>query len=102
MVLAVTRLLLAFQTRDGVAYTLTFYVIMLTLSRCIALNAASLACGFAGNIFLLFNFTRRIRYIVALPMTIILWYFATGIVRGPILHLHGRRVYDEPDESVTD
>lgn len=28
---------------------------------CIALNAASLACGFIGNIFLLFNFTRRIR-----------------------------------------
>ena len=47
---------------------------------CIALNAASLVCGFAGNIFLLFNFTRRVRYIVALPMTIILWYFATGIV----------------------
>ena len=47
---------------------------------CIALNAASLACGFIGNIFLLFNFTRRIRYIIALPMTIILWYCATGIV----------------------
>lgn len=28
---------------------------------CIALNVASLVCGFAGNIFLLFNFTRRIR-----------------------------------------
>ncbi len=27
----------------------------------IALNAASLVCGFVGNIFLLFNFTRRIR-----------------------------------------
>lgn len=64
---------------------------------CIALNSASLVCGFSGNIFLLFNFTRRIRCkslfelssamgpdlsldIVALPMTIILWYFATGIV----------------------
>ena len=47
---------------------------------CIALNAASLVCGFAGNIFLLFNFTRRVRYIIALPMTIILWYIATGIV----------------------
>ena len=47
---------------------------------CIALNATSLACGFIGNIFLLFNFTRRIRYIIALPATIILWYFATGIV----------------------
>lgn len=49
---------------------------------CIALNAASLVCGFVGNIFLLFNFTRRIRYIVALPMTIVLWYLATGIVSG--------------------
>ena len=48
---------------------------------CIGLNAASLVCGFVGNGFLLLNFTRRVRYIVALPMTIILWYFATGIVR---------------------
>ena len=55
----------------------------LTIARCIALNAASLVCGFVGNVFLLFNFTRRIRYIVALPMTIILWYFATGIVSLP-------------------
>ena len=47
---------------------------------CIGLNAASLVCGFAGNAFLLFNFTRVVRYIIALPMTIILWYFATGIV----------------------
>lgn len=47
---------------------------------CLGLNGASLACGFVGNIFLLFNFTRRIRYIVALPLTIILWYFATGIL----------------------
>lgn len=47
---------------------------------CIALNIASLVCGFGGNIFLLLNFTRRVRYIVALPATIILWYFATGIV----------------------
>ena len=52
---------------------------------CIALNAASLVCGFVGNIFLLFNFTRRIRYIVALPMTIILWYLATGIVSSYLM-----------------
>ena len=65
---------------------------------CLGLNGASLACGFAGNIFLLFNFTRRIRYIVALPVTIILWYFATGIVcyclcctylrHAPIFYVH--------------
>ncbi|KAJ5052395.1 uncharacterized protein L3040_002145 [Drepanopeziza brunnea f. sp. 'multigermtubi'] len=46
----------------------------------IILNAISLACGFFGNISLLFNFTQRIRYIVALPVTIISWYIATGIL----------------------
>jgi potassium channel subfamily K, other eukaryote len=47
---------------------------------CYNLNVASLVCGFLGNIFLLFNFTRRIRYIVALPATIILFYIASGIL----------------------
>lgn len=47
---------------------------------CYKLNIFSLALGFAGNIFLLFNFTNRIRYIIALPCTIILWYLATGVV----------------------
>ncbi len=49
--------------------------------REIILNAISLGCGFFGNFCLLLNFTQRIRYIVALPATIISWYFATGIVR---------------------
>ena len=60
---------------------------------CIALNAASLACGFIGNIFLLFNFTRRVRYIVALPATIILWYCATGIVSLQVFCLVGTVLY---------
>lgn len=47
---------------------------------CYWLNAASLICGFVGNFFLLMNFTQKIRYIVALPMTIVLWYIATGLV----------------------
>lgn len=33
-----------------------------------------------GNAFLLFNFTQIVRYIIALPVTIILWFMATGIV----------------------
>jgi potassium channel subfamily K, other eukaryote len=33
-------------------------------------------------LFLLFNFTKRVRYIVALPATIILFYFACGILIG--------------------
>lgn len=48
--------------------------------RCYWLNAVSLIMGFIGNLFLLFNFTGRVRYIVALPLTIIMWYIATGIV----------------------
>lgn len=47
---------------------------------CVALNIASLVCGFVGNLFLLFNFTKAVRYIIALPATIILWYIATGIL----------------------
>lgn len=47
---------------------------------CYDLNLVSLVCGFVGNLFLLFNFTGRIRYIIALPATILIWYVATGIV----------------------
>ena len=39
--------------------------------------------GFVGNFALLLNFTRRIRYIVALPVTIFCWYIATSIVSLP-------------------
>lgn len=54
---------------------------------CYNLNAASVACGFAGNLFLLFNFTKRVRYIVALPVTIIFFYFASGILIGIIVSM---------------
>ncbi|TKA62002.1 hypothetical protein B0A49_08400 [Cryomyces minteri] len=47
---------------------------------CYWLNVVSLILGFVGNLFLLLNFTNRIRYIVALPMTIGLWYLATCIL----------------------
>jgi potassium channel subfamily K len=55
---------------------------------CIALNIASLVCGFVGNLFLLFNFTKRVRYIVALPATIILFYFSSGILIGITSCMH--------------
>ena len=67
------------MVRTGYTYDFT----RTELSRALALNAVSLVCGFVGNIYLLFNFTQRVRYIVALPMTIVLWYFATGIVSSP-------------------
>jgi hypothetical protein len=53
------------------------------VARCIALNATSLVCGIVGNIFLLCNFTRVVRYIIALPMSIFLWLVSTAIVRIP-------------------
>ncbi|KAK5138603.1 hypothetical protein LTR08_000191 [Meristemomyces frigidus] len=49
-------------------------------SWCYRLNVVSLAAGFTGNIFLLFNFTNRIRYIIALPVTILMWYISSGIL----------------------
>lgn len=50
------------------------------ISRITAFNAMSLVCGIVGNIFLLLNFTQTVRYIIALPVTIILWFLATGMV----------------------
>jgi ABC-type arginine/histidine transport system permease subunit len=64
------------------------------IHREIILNALSLTCGFVGNFCLLLNFTRRIRYIVALPATIIFWYFATGLV-GFILPYTGLNSADK-------
>lgn len=51
-----------------------------TTNRDTVLNAVSLFCGIVGNAFLLFNFTQIVRYIIALPVTIILWFIAAGIV----------------------
>lgn len=63
---------------------------------CINLNIASLVCGFVGNLFLLFNFTRRIRYIVALPATIVLFYLASGILIGITVSMN---IHDPPGED---
>ena len=49
---------------------------------CFDLNVASLVCGFVGNLFLLFNFTKRVRYIIALPATMVLFFIASGILIG--------------------
>lgn len=68
---------------------------------CLALNGASLACGFVGNMFLMFNFTRRVRYIVALPMTIILWYFATGILMGITISMNEFVPPQRPEQTYS-
>lgn len=48
----------------------------------IILNANSLACGFIGNFFLLLNFTGRVRYIIAMPLSIIFWVVSSILVRN--------------------
>lgn len=58
-----------------------------------SLNMVSLIAGFIGNFFLLCNFTKRIRYIVALPVTIVMWYISTGILIGITVAMH---VYAPP------
>ncbi|KAF9883379.1 Potassium channel [Aspergillus nanangensis] len=62
-------------------------------SWCLGLNATSLACGIAGNIFLLFNFTRVVRYIIALPVSIVLWALSMGILTGITISIDK---YDPP------
>ncbi|KAF1354221.1 voltage-gated potassium channel, partial [Lizonia empirigonia] len=47
---------------------------------CYWLNVVSLICGFLGNLFLLCNFTQKIRYTVALPATIVFWYIGSGLL----------------------
>jgi hypothetical protein len=56
-------------------------------TRELILNGLSLACGFAGNVFLLLNFTGVVRYIIALPLSIIFWVLASGIVSLETLRL---------------
>ncbi|KAL8952835.1 MAG: hypothetical protein Q9222_001270 [Ikaeria aurantiellina] len=68
---------------------------------CIALNAASLICGFAGNVFLLFNFTRRVRYIIALPATIILWYFSTAILMAILICMNRYVPPHRPEQTYS-
>ncbi|KAF2870851.1 hypothetical protein BDV95DRAFT_629330 [Massariosphaeria phaeospora] len=61
---------------------------------CYWINVASLICGFLGNVFLLLNFTQRIRYLVALPASIILWYLSTGFLIGITACM---QIYAPPD-----
>jgi potassium channel subfamily K len=62
-----------------VIITVSGHILMYAF-RCYWINVASLICGFLGNLFLLLNFTQRIRYIIALPATIIFWYLSSGFL----------------------
>lgn len=43
-------------------------------------NLTSLICGYVGNISLFLNFTNRVPYIIALPVTVVLWFISFVIV----------------------
>ena len=68
---------------------------------CYYLNIVSLIVGFVGNFFLLCNFTQRIRYIVALPVTIICWYLATGILIGITVSMHTYMPPSRPEQTFS-
>ncbi|KAL5117832.1 Potassium channel [Pleosporales sp. CAS-2024a] len=55
---------------------------------CYWINVASLICGFLGNLALLLNFTQRIRYIVALPASIVCWYLSSGFLIAVTACMH--------------
>lgn len=55
---------------------------------CYWINVASLTMGFVGNLFLLLNMQNRVRYIISLPLTIILWFLACGLLIGDLAGMY--------------
>lgn len=68
---------------------------------CYWLNVISLIFGCIGNVFLLFNFTGFVRYIIALPMTIIMWYLATGILIAITISMNTYAPPVRPQQTYT-
>ncbi|KAF3311936.1 Potassium channel [Orbilia oligospora] len=66
----------------------------------LALNAVSLACGFAANIILLLNLSRRIRSAHLQPITITLWYLASFLLIA-LLACYRQYLYSVPRENHT-
>ncbi|KIW04371.1 uncharacterized protein PV09_04655 [Verruconis gallopava] len=61
---------------------------------CYAVNLTSLVLGFIGNLFLLLNFTQQLRYLIALPLTVVMWFIACGMLIGD---LSAMKVYAPPE-----
>ncbi|KAK6510521.1 Potassium channel [Arthrobotrys conoides] len=64
----------------------------------LALNAVSLACGFAANIILLLNLSRRVRSTHLQPITITLWYLASFLLIA-LLACYRQYLYSVPREN---
>lgn len=50
----------------------------------LVLNSVSLASALVANLFLSFNFARKVRYAIAQPLTIILWYLSAALLLVPL------------------
>ncbi|KAK6335137.1 Potassium channel [Orbilia javanica] len=66
----------------------------------LALNAVSLACGFAANVILLLNLSRRIQSAHLQPITIALWYLASFLLIA-LLIAYRRHLYSIPGEHYS-
>ncbi|KAF4621304.1 hypothetical protein D9613_000821 [Agrocybe pediades] len=66
----------------------------------LAMNACSLALALIANVFLLFNFARRVRYSIAQPITITLWYLACILLVIPIGLSHRPSVDAAPPGTI--
>jgi potassium channel subfamily K len=68
---------------------------------CYWINVASLICGFLGNIFLLLNFTQRIRYIISLPVTVVLWYLSSAFLIAITICMNTYEPPIRPEQGYT-
>ncbi|KAF8959169.1 hypothetical protein BDZ97DRAFT_1839267 [Flammula alnicola] len=66
----------------------------------IGLNASSLFLAFFANIILLFNFARRIRYAIAQPLSISLWYMSAIFLIVPIGFTHGSDLISNSGSAI--
>jgi len=64
---------------------------------CYWVNVVSLIMGFLGNIFLLLNMQNRVRYIISLPMSIVLWLLASTLLLADLVCVH---IYSPPEAGV--
>ncbi|KAG9195290.1 hypothetical protein G6011_00411 [Alternaria panax] len=68
---------------------------------CYWINVASLICGFLGNLFLLLNFTQRIRYIIALPVTVVLWFLSSAFLIAITICMNTYQPPIRPEQGYT-
>ncbi|KAK6354779.1 Potassium channel [Orbilia brochopaga] len=80
-------------TKGENAYDERFGTPFLDPSWVIGINAGSLFFGVIGNFFLMCNYSRRLRYVIAMPFTILGWFLSSGMLASIMIATH---VYHKP------